>query len=146
MLTNVLLFGLSSDQLAVLMPEWFEHVGTHTRRGVTSHVYAFKAGEGRDAVAALWGVEHVVLGLALLVWLTLPARGQEVRDAIARRHYVEGLAVREEDLGVLQSPEDLPVEVQQWLPEATALADMLAKKRADLDRPVQSAKDDMGSS
>ena len=97
-LSNVLLFGFASDQLAVLVPEWFEVVGTHSRRGVSSHVYAWRAGEGRDVVAAMWVLEHAVLLAALALWLALPAVAPSVSTRIARSRYLEAQAARGVDL------------------------------------------------
>jgi len=97
-LSNVLLFGFASDQLAVLVPEWFEIVGTHSRRGVSSHVYQWRAGEGRDVVAAMWVLEHVVLLAALGIWLSLPAVAPSVSTRISRTRYLEAQAARGVDL------------------------------------------------
>ena len=133
-LSNVLLFGLSSDQLAVLVPEWFDHVGTHTRRGVTSHVYTFKAGEGRDAIAALWCIEHVVLAAALLLWLLVPAQPKAVQEAVARRHYVEALAARQREGGGVATPP--PVD-EVLLDGAGALAAHLQALRQEICDPVE---------
>jgi hypothetical protein len=111
-LSNVLLFSFASDQLAVLVPECFHVVGTHTRRGVSSHVYQWKAGEGRDVVAtmwllehlvlalalAVWLLEHLVLALALAVWLGLSSLSNSMRTRVARKRYLEAQAARGVDL------------------------------------------------
>lgn len=99
-LTNLSLFGLVSDQLVAWTPDWFEYEGTVTHRGMTSPLYKWKEGEGRDAVALLWGLEHVLVSVLLVLWHALPAFPRDVRAQIAaEEHRIEQAALASLSVG-----------------------------------------------
>eukprot|EP01006_Ploeotia_vitrea_P047465 TRINITY_DN67131_c4_g1_i1.p1 TRINITY_DN67131_c4_g1~~TRINITY_DN67131_c4_g1_i1.p1 ORF type:complete len:663 (-),score=77.58 TRINITY_DN67131_c4_g1_i1:95-1846(-) len=74
--TNSMLFGFSSHQMMVWFPEFFNEMGTR-----------LKAGEARYAVAFVFGVEHLVMIMALLIrWLVPPVAEKMQYEIMAERY------------------------------------------------------------
>jgi len=84
--TNCLIFALSSNQMA----EWFPELFRESEQGLD----LMKVGSGRLVVGVAWAIEHIVVVIAVLVWFLVDPQPQWVRDAVAKEEYEAETAKR----------------------------------------------------
>ena len=85
--TNCLIFALSSNQMAEYFP-WLFH---ESDKGLD----LMKVGSGRIVVGLAWAIEHAVVLIALFLWFVVDSRPEWVRMAVARDEY-EALRLRKQ--------------------------------------------------
>lgn len=102
-LTNCYIVGFASDQLVAWVPSWFKHVERKASevvleagQQVMADTEVFREGAARWAVAAVFGLEHVVglVCVAILVgWSSSPSwvRRRQARAALDNDREIRGL-------------------------------------------------------
>jgi len=76
--TNCIIFGLVSDQMIVWFPAMFKEVDDDL---------LLVDGMGRYAVALVFGIEHVVLLLCLIIRFCVPGKPEWVKNHLERGKY-----------------------------------------------------------
>ncbi len=90
-LTNTVMFGFTSDQMAAIAPRFFRAVSVN---GTVDHV--MDAQSGAVAVAVMWAIEHVLLLAGVVIYSCIRPVPKRVRIAIEKRAYDAWLAQRRE--------------------------------------------------
>ena len=88
--TNVMVMGLTSEQLKTCFPKYFKDLGdTHTAR--------------KEGVELMVGIEHALLLLGLLITYGIRKTPAWVRDDIERRNFEKDKAALKERVKTLES-------------------------------------------
>jgi anoctamin-10 len=88
-LTNCLLFALSSEQLMQWLPGLFfrDNSSINSTSGSTDGEHNFREGYGRIGMSMCFGLEHILLVIVCGIWSCIPETPAHVRDAVAKYHY-----------------------------------------------------------
>ena len=85
-LTNVFLFGFTSEQMLQWFPWLFDHVQVIVD-GVSVVEQQLHTGTGRYVVAIVFILEHILIVIGLIITFTISDIPKWVQDAILRREY-----------------------------------------------------------
>ena len=91
-LTNVFIFGRTSEQMMVWFPSWFNTEQGSAATGNEQHFAV--SGAGRWVMGFIFGVEHVLIIVAVIIMAVIPSRPGWVRTDVARRAFEEKMALR----------------------------------------------------
>jgi len=79
-ITNCLITGFTSDQLMHYFPSFY----VQTKGGYTDLGHD----KGYIAIFVIFGLEHIMLVLGLLIYAIVPAVPEDVQDELERRQYL----------------------------------------------------------
>ncbi|OQR84515.1 anoctamin-8-like [Achlya hypogyna] len=84
--TNVFLFGFTTDQLAHVRPAWFTTIAVDDAAfGGVDHLHVAAAGQGMHVMGFVFGVEHVLFLLVLAISKLIPSVPDSVVEENHRR-------------------------------------------------------------
>ncbi|EQC29532.1 hypothetical protein SDRG_12781 [Saprolegnia diclina VS20] len=85
-LTNVFLFGFTTDQLSLFCPSWFQTIPVEDAAfGGVDHIHVAASGQGMTVMGFVFGVEHVLFVLVFLITKLIPSVPDSVIEETARR-------------------------------------------------------------
>ncbi|KDO28981.1 hypothetical protein SPRG_20084 [Saprolegnia parasitica CBS 223.65] len=85
-LTNVFLFGFTTDQLSLFCPSWFQTIPVDDAAfGGVDHIHVAASGQGMTVMGVVFGVEHVLFVLVVLISKLIPSVPDSVVEETARR-------------------------------------------------------------
>lgn len=92
--TNLYIFCFTSEQLMTYAPSLFELIPLEAEEALKSgsdHVHVIADGAGMAVATIMMSLEHIVLFLVAVIWITVPETTPAVEDELARREYVKFL-------------------------------------------------------
>ena len=92
-LTNVFLFGFSSEQMLQWFPWLFDHISVVVD-GVSIVEQQLRMGAGRYVMGLVFSLEHALLLLGLAITFLIDDVPEWVRVAIARREYFQAKEIK----------------------------------------------------
>ena len=93
--TNLYIFCFTSEQLMTLAPSLFEVIPLEAEEALKSgsdHVHVIADGAGMIVATVMMSLEHVILFMVAVIWITAPDTTPSVDDEMARREYSKFLA------------------------------------------------------
>jgi len=93
--TNLYIFCFTSEQLMTLAPSLFEVIPLEAEEALKSgsdHVHVIADGAGMIVATVMMSLEHVILFMVAVIWITAPDTTPSVDDEMARREYSKFLS------------------------------------------------------